>query len=157
MSGLDPFGRRDVREIILEQRELGATVLFSSHILPDAEMLCDRAAIVLNGHLQRVVSLGELMSGGTRQWEVRLEGSPLFEIPGAWTGHVACSQRPGGTVLTVGGVDRVQQVLGWLAERGTRVLAVTPQRGSLEDLFMATAAGGEASAGGSEPAERRSA
>ena len=49
MSGLDPFGRRDVRDLILEQRERGTTVLFSSHILPDVEMLCDRVAIILKG------------------------------------------------------------------------------------------------------------
>ena len=49
MSGLDPFGRRDVRELILEQRERGVTVLFSSHILPDVEMLCDRVGVVLGG------------------------------------------------------------------------------------------------------------
>src|SRR4029077_16181187 len=51
MSGLDPFGRRDVRELILEQRDRGTTVLFSSHILPDVEILCDRVAIILQGVL----------------------------------------------------------------------------------------------------------
>jgi ABC-2 type transport system ATP-binding protein len=49
MSGLDPFGRREVRELILEQRRRGVTVMFSSHILPDVEMLCDRVAIVIGG------------------------------------------------------------------------------------------------------------
>src|SRR5207253_5714174 len=54
MSGLDPFGRREVRELIHEQRERGVTVLFSSHILPDVEMLCDRVAMIFQGRLTRV-------------------------------------------------------------------------------------------------------
>src|SRR6478672_11384148 len=61
MSGLDPFGRRDVRELILEQRDRGTTILFSSHILPDVEMLCDRVLIVLGGRLARTATLNDLM------------------------------------------------------------------------------------------------
>src|SRR5689334_23532385 len=63
MSGLDPFGRRDVRELILEQRAKGTTVLFSSHILPDVELLCDRVAILLEGRLERVATVGDLIEG----------------------------------------------------------------------------------------------
>src|SRR5207247_6770735 len=61
MSGLDPFGRREVRELILEQRERGVTVLFSSHIIPDVEMLCDRVAIVFAGRLTRVATVGGIV------------------------------------------------------------------------------------------------
>src|SRR5439155_13083344 len=81
MSGLDPFGRRDVRELILEQRARGTTILFSSHILPDVEMLCDRVFILLDGRLERVATVGELMDGSAPAVEVRVEGSRVLEIP----------------------------------------------------------------------------
>jgi ABC-2 type transport system ATP-binding protein len=154
MSGLDPFGRRDVRELIQEQRARGATVLFSSHILPDAEMLCDRAAIVLDGRLQRVVTLAELQRGGVRRVEIRLEGVPLLELPPPWSGRVERLPHAVETVLRVDGADLAQEVLRWVVERNARVLAVEPQRGTLEDLFIATAR--QASAPGEErPASRR--
>jgi len=61
MSGLDPFGRRDVRDLILEQRERGTTVMLSSHILPDVEALCDRVAIVLGGRIERTATLARVI------------------------------------------------------------------------------------------------
>jgi len=60
MSGLDPFGRRDVRDLILEQKAAGVTVLFSSHILPDVELLCDRVAMLSGGRLARLASVDQL-------------------------------------------------------------------------------------------------
>src|SRR6185295_2728160 len=93
MSGLDPFGRRDVRDLILEQKARGVTVLFSSHILPDVEMLCDRVAILLGGRLERVATIGELMEGAGAAVEIRLAGAPLLELPPAWSGTITRSQR----------------------------------------------------------------
>jgi ABC-2 type transport system ATP-binding protein len=139
MSGLDPFGRRDVRELILEQRERGATVFFSSHILPDVEMLCDRVAILLRGSLQRVVSVEELLMGSAHATEIRVEGAPLLDVPPQWSGRLSRLQRPGETILTATEPAIVQEVIVWLVRRNARVIAVTPQRSSLEDLFMATA------------------
>ena len=88
MSGLDPFGRRDVRDLILEQRERGATVMLSSHILPDVEALCDRVAIVLRGRLTRIASVGELIEGGTPRLEVRIAGTPLLALPPAFASAI---------------------------------------------------------------------
>jgi ABC-2 type transport system ATP-binding protein len=155
MSGLDPMGRRDVREIILEQRERGATVLFSSHILPDIETVCDRVAIILKGRLQRVVSVHELLNGGTQGVEIRLEGQPLMEFPPAWSDRVARCQRPDETVLTAADPAAAQEVLAWAVRSGCRVIAVSPQRSSLEDLFIATAEGAGLRAG--DRGSRRSA
>src|SRR5205814_8531897 len=81
MSGLDPFGRRDVRDLILEQRDRGTTVMLSSHILPDVEALCDRVAIVLRGRLERVATVGDLMEGSAPAVDVRVEGGRVFEAP----------------------------------------------------------------------------
>lgn len=147
MSGLDPFGRRDVRELILEQRERGVTVMFSSHILPDVEMLCDRVAIVLKGRLERVATVGDLVHGGHPMVEVRVEGTPVVELPAAWAGRVTRTQRPGESVFTVSDEALVQEVLAHLVQSRARIGAVTPLRRSLEQLFMAAAEGSAFHAG----------
>jgi ABC-2 type transport system ATP-binding protein len=141
MSGLDPFGRRDVRELILEQRQRGATVLFSSHILPDVEILCDRVAIVLGGSLQRVATIGELVGGHPHHIEIRCEGGPLLEVPSALRPHLERREHPDGTAFMLDDPGRLDEVLTWLIGRGVRLRAVTPQRSSLEDLFLSAAEG----------------
>jgi ABC-2 type transport system ATP-binding protein len=143
MSGLDPFGRHDVRDLILEQREAGTTVLFSSHILPDVEILCDRVAIVMRGVLQRIATVGELVKGGEQKTEIRCTGRPELEVPPALADCLERSVRPHETVFVLTGDQRLSQVLAWLLERGVDVRAVTPQRASLEELFLATAARAE--------------
>jgi len=139
MSGLDPFGRRDVRDLILEQRQRGTTVLFSSHILPDVEALCDRVAILLEGRLERVATVGELMDGCAPAVEVRLEGNRLLEIPGRFAGVLERMDAGGTTGLRVTVPDRLQEILGWLLAEHVTVHSVTPLRPSLEQLFMAAA------------------
>ena len=62
MSGLDPVGRRDVRDIILAQAAAGVTVFFSSHIIPDVEMICDRVAIIVDGTVRAIGAVSELVS-----------------------------------------------------------------------------------------------
>jgi len=148
MSGLDPFGRRDVRDLILEQRERGVTVMFSSHILPDVEMLCDRVAILLKGRLERVATVGELVHGGEPAVEVRVEGSPVLAIPPAWGERVTRSERTGESVFTVNGESLLQDVLAHLVQARATIVSVTPIRGSLEQLFMAAAESSAIRAGG---------
>jgi ABC-2 type transport system ATP-binding protein len=139
MSGLDPFGRRDVRELILEQRERGTTVLFSSHILPDVEMLCDRVGIVLGGRLTRVATVGELVQHGRHRVEIRCEGMPLVEIPAAWGEILTRQDRARETTFVLADEQRLQDVVAWLIERRVTLRAVTPHRQSLEELFMEAA------------------
>lgn len=139
MSGLDPFGRRDVRELILEQKERGVTVLFSSHVLPDVEALCDRVAIVLRGRLTRVVTVSELMSGSERAVVIRCAGRAVLELPAGWSAFLERRDRAGETEFTLRGADRVNEALAWLLRSGLTVLAVTPHRSNLEDLFLEAA------------------
>ena len=139
MSGLDPFGRRDVRELILEQRDRGATVLFSSHILPDVEILCDRVAIILKGVLTRIATVGELVQGSSQTIEIRCAGGAELKPPEALAAHVEGKQRPHETLLTLKDERLLHDVLGWLITAGADVRAVTPQRATLEELFLATA------------------
>jgi len=139
MSGLDPFGRRDVRDLILEQRERGVTVMLSSHILPDVETLCDRVAVVLKGRLERIALVGELVQGGTPRIELRIAGQPPPDWPPSLAGAVRLAASGVDGVLTLHEPAKLQLLLAWLVERRVEVRSVTPMRTSLEELFMAAA------------------
>jgi ABC-2 type transport system ATP-binding protein len=139
MSGLDPFGRRDVRDLILEQRERGVTVMLSSHILPDVEALCDRVAIVLQGRIERVATVGELVAGAEPRIEVRLAGEPMIEWPVRFGASLHRARTGGDTVLTLHDAALQQELLAWLVSHRVEIRSVTPIRSSLEELFMAAA------------------
>jgi ABC-2 type transport system ATP-binding protein len=145
MSGLDPFGRRDVRDLIDQQRERGTTVLFSSHILPDVETLCDRVAIILAGKLTRVATVGEIVSGSCQRVEIRCARVPLLEVTPELRDLVQRQDQSHDTLFILHDDTRLNETIDWLLRKGARIRAVTPQRVSLEDLFLATAsAHGEA-------------
>lgn len=137
MSGLDPVGRKEIRDLILRLKESGKTIFFSSHILHDAELLCDRVAIILKGRQVACGRVNELIDeGATHSVEVVVDG------------------------LGPEGVARLRQLADRIIIQGTQVLAVlpshqqvstvleiirgsratlvslTPQKGSLEDLFI---------------------
>jgi ABC-2 type transport system ATP-binding protein len=144
MSGLDPFGRRDVRELILEQRERGVTVLFSSHILPDVEMLCDRIAVVMKGKLERSGTVEQLLSQGRHRVEIRCVGTPLLEMPARWSELLTRIEQPEGTAFALEDESFINEVVQWLIAAGVKLRAVTPQRQNLEELLLAAADGGAA-------------
>jgi ABC-2 type transport system ATP-binding protein len=133
MSGLDPIGRRLVRDLILEQRALGKTVLFSTHILSDAETLCDRVAVLRAGRLVKVGPLGELLRLDVEHVEVLVSGIAA-EVPGL---HPSVRSRRVGDRLRLevaeGGLS---PVVAAVEAAGGRVLSVQPVRKSLEDYFF---------------------
>ena len=86
MSGLDPLGRREIRELILRLRDRGCTVFFSSHVLSDAETLCSRVAIVAGGRLAAAGDLSELLAFQVRAWELVVAGRDRY-APGAGKGR----------------------------------------------------------------------
>ena len=138
MSGLDPFGRRDVRDLILEQKANGVTVLFSSHILPDVELLCDRVAIVRDGRLARVASVDELMRGPSHRVEIACRGPVRLEIPARWRDVLRLEARGPAAMLVLEQEPMLAEVLAWVIGAGVQVTSVTPQRASLESLFLQT-------------------
>jgi ABC-2 type transport system ATP-binding protein len=138
MSGLDPLGRREVREIILTLRDEGRTVLFSSHILSDAELLCSRVGILSKGQLVAAGSVDDLTAGGGRGWEIVVgDLSP------------AVAERLGSRVLRVTRIAdrrytidlaadlRPEPLIAELADAGATLVSVTPLRTTLEDVFVA--------------------
>jgi len=135
MSGLDPIGRRLVRELILDLKAAGKTVFFSTHILSDAETLCDRVALMRAGRLVAVGRLADILKIDVTHMEILVTGITEEALrslpPGAekkrvmgerWTLHVPEAQ--------------LGAVVGALEEAGGRILSVQPVRQSLEEYFF---------------------
>ncbi len=131
MSGLDPIGRREVRDLILSLRAAGRTVLFSSHILQDAEMLCDRIAILDKGRLRSVGRLDEMVASGVEWFEVTVRGA--FALPAGVTLLSRDGQR---SLLRVSDLESLAELMAVVRESGAQVSSIWPKRKTLEDLFL---------------------
>lgn len=133
MSGLDPVGRREVRDIILELKHQGRTVFFSTHILSDAEMLCDRVAVLHLGKLQGVGAPGKIVSIEVHGMEILFEGLEGRALP---AGLAERATPIGGRyrieVPEAGLYAALEQLRGCEA----RILSVSPVRPTLEDYFF---------------------
>jgi ABC-2 type transport system ATP-binding protein len=142
MSGLDPIGRKEVRDLILRLKESGKTVMFSSHILHDAEVLCDRVAMIMKGKLVACGHVSELIAGDTTH-EVemvidRLLPEALERIK-PLAGKVVLQGERVMVVLT--SQQSVDQVLDVIRSAKAKLVALTPHKTSLEDLFIRKATG----------------
>lgn len=131
MSGLDPVGRREVRDLILEQKAAGRTVFFSSHILQDAELICDRVAILYRGTLRSCGRLDAMISRTVRWFEVSVAGA----LPPGFKGE-RLSAGDGETLVRVPDVAALTELLAGVAASGGQVTSVWPRRDTLEDLFL---------------------
>lgn len=137
MSGLDPIGRRDVRALILELRDEGRTVFFSSHVLSDAETLCSRVAILVGGRLSVCGKVSELLAFETRGWEVVAEG--VTDVALASLGsrvrkvsHIAHGRR----VIELTAELPPEKLLAQLLAGSASLVSMVPIRESLEDFFV---------------------
>ncbi len=134
MSGLDPMGRADVRDIMLRLKEQGKTVFFSTHIIPDVEAICDRVGIVNKGRLVRVGTVQEILSegstGGTEVVAERLpDGFAVSEVE-------TVSTAGGRSLFLVPNEVVVTRLLSEVLRAGGGVVSVTQRRMSLEDLVV---------------------
>jgi ABC-2 type transport system ATP-binding protein len=131
MSGLDPVGRREVRDIILELKRDGKTVMFSTHILSDAEMLCDRVGVIVGGKLRGTGAPGQLVEMKTQGMEV------LFELPGTSNSPlVAKATRTGERYRLEVTEEELYAAIDQLRAAGARILAVSQVKATLEEFFM---------------------
>ena len=137
MSGLDPLGRRHVRDLILRLRAKGTTVFFSSHILSDAETLCSRVGIMAQGRLVASGRLSEMVAFEVKGWELVVSGvsdelraaieprvqaiHPLAH--GRYTIQIAADRKPA-------------ELITELTSRGAKVESLNPMRDTLEDYFV---------------------
>jgi ABC-2 type transport system ATP-binding protein len=144
MSGLDPVGRKEVRDLILRLKESGKTILFSSHILHDAELLCDRVAMIMKGRLVACGPVSELIAGGTTH-EVemvidRLLPEALARIRPLAGKIVLQGERVMVVLTRQQDVDRALDVI---RSTKAKLVALTPHKMSLEDLFIRKANGAQ--------------
>ena len=143
MSGLDPLGRREVRELILRLRDRGCTVFFSSHVLSDAEALCSRVAILAKGRLAAVGSLDELTAVGSRGWELviaGIKGDVLTRLKSRIS--KATPLGDGRFSLELPPASIPEQLIPELVWAGARIVPLNPLRGTLEDVFVQVSATG---------------
>ncbi len=141
MSGLDPIGRKDVRDLILELRAEGRTVLFSTHILSDVEAICDRVGILVEGRLTDCGALADLVAPGARAVELVVENAAPDLLARLQRDGTALLQRDRATVLTFSDEGQARAALTAAVSSGATVVSLTPHRRSLEELFVSRARG----------------
>jgi ABC-2 type transport system ATP-binding protein len=147
MSGLDPLGRKEIRDLILRLKQEGKTIFFSTHILPDVEMICDRVGIIHRGRLLDVGRLDEIMKTATRVVEItfRFPSVPLaeeaerdlekesFQAPDGTVGLVRREDR---IMVSVASEEDAERIQARLTAQGAQLVYKIPQRESLEEHFF---------------------
>jgi ABC-2 type transport system ATP-binding protein len=131
MSGLDPVGRREVRDIILELKKDGKTVMFSTHILADAEMLCDRVGVIVGGKLRGVGAPGTLVDMKTQGMEIFFELAGTSNVP-----LVTKAARTGDRYRLQVAEEELYSAIEQLRGAGARIVSVSQVRATLEEFFM---------------------
>ena len=136
MSGLDPIGRKDIRDLVLRLREQGKTVFMNTHILHDVELVCDRVAIIVEGRIEYEGLTQDFLGSEERESDILVSGLPA-EMGPLLEERFGAGLRSLGESLEVRVPEKnVDAVLALLLERGARVLSVSPHRASLETIFM---------------------
>jgi ABC-2 type transport system ATP-binding protein len=136
MSGLDPLGRMEVRQIITSLKSRGVTVFFSSHILPDVEAICDRVAILNKGKLQQEGTLEEILKSGNEGREAILAGwseSMLNEIEKTCDEYRVMGDR---LHLILSKPAQLDLLFSMISARRLELVSINPVRPSLEEYFQ---------------------
>jgi ABC-2 type transport system ATP-binding protein len=135
-SGLDPFGRKEVRDIIIRLKEEGKTVMFSSHILGDAEMICDRVAILHLGHRIALGHLSDLLSTRVEDYEVTMSGPSESLLNHSQKTASKVIQRQRDILAVFKDEKSAHEVISRLVAGEGTLMSYTPRRESLEDYFI---------------------
>jgi ABC-2 type transport system ATP-binding protein len=135
MSGLDPIGRRQVRDLILDLKREGKTILFSSHILSDVEALCERVGILVKGELRREGRVSDLLAENENRYEIETRNLPATLIR-QWKEQGWIKESGDRILILVPGPEDVGQRVQQVLRSGATLLAVRPVYRSLEDVFL---------------------
>ena len=133
MSGLDPMGRREVRDLIQQMRHEGKTVFFSTHILSDAEALCDRVGVIHQGELRGVGAVAELTSQTQGKVEIIFYAQT---VPAGLTSLGAEARVSGDMVNAVLPEEQQEAALEVLRRERLKLISLTPVRSSLEEYYI---------------------
>lgn len=137
MSGLDPLGRKEVRDLMLQLRDQGKTVFFSTHIIPDVETICDRVAVIVKGEVVAAGRVDELVGHGrTRSVEVVCEGISGAGLSSVKTLVSRVVDQGSQSLLVLPDPEQLDEVLGGIRAQGGKLISVTPHKYSLEELFV---------------------
>lgn len=136
MSGLDPLGRREVRDLIVSLRAQGKTIFFSSHILTDVEAMCDRVAILNKGRLIESGKLSEILKTRSNEIEVVISDVNEAALTELNEFAVSVSATPGTARVRLKDDRDLERLLALTHKAGGRIVSVNPVRESLEDLFV---------------------
>jgi len=136
MSGLDPVGRREVRDLIASLRTQGKTVFMCSHILSDIEVLCDSVAILKHGRLAHAGSLEELRTREASTVEVIASGAEAETLRQRLGGSATVTSTAGGLRIEVADEKNVDAVISALRQANGKLVSVQPVKQSLEELFL---------------------
>ena len=147
MSGLDPIGRKEIRDLILRLRTEGKTVFMNTHILSDVEMVCDRVAIIVAGRITYQGAIEDFLEGDEREVDAVVAGLPV-DTAATLEGRFAAKLRGHGDRIELRVAEKnVDEVLRLALGAGAEVLSLTPHRVSLESIFLSAVEKGEVAEG----------
>jgi ABC-2 type transport system ATP-binding protein len=139
MSGLDPIGRKEIRDLILRLRSEGKTVFMNTHILSDVEMVCDRVAIIVRGRIRHEGPIDGFLSSEARETDVVVSQLSPSAVA-ALEERLSASLRSLGDRMELRVAEKsVNEALRIVLDAGSEVLSVTPHRASLESVFLSAA------------------
>jgi len=136
MSGLDPVGRKEVRDIILEERAEGRTIFFATHILSDVEALCDHVIILRKGEVAVAGPIRKLLRGDVVKTDITVAGASEALVAALEEAAESIDRRADVVVVEVEGEKAVAETLRRVIDDGAQVVEVSPRKETLEDLFM---------------------
>jgi ABC-2 type transport system ATP-binding protein len=133
MSGLDPVGRKEVRDLLLSLKNKGRTLLFSSHILSDAELICDRVAILLKGKVQMIGKVQTLMKQ-VDGYEITINSKQDLQMDGI--PHELITKADSQYLLRVLSIKELHSIITESEKQNFEIESIVPQRQTLEDLYL---------------------
>jgi ABC-2 type transport system ATP-binding protein len=136
MSGLDPRGRKEIRDLVLELKKQGKTVFFSTHILPDVEMICDRVGIIYQGRLVQLGRLDQILSAAVESVDLQVKGLDPASQTALEALGASVLEQGGLWLIRVPGQAAADQALELVRKHHAQLIALAPHRETLEEYFL---------------------
>ena len=132
-SGLDPIGRKELRDIITTLKNSGKTVFFSSHILQDMELIADKVGIIFNGNIIKEGKLSDLVSRSVQYYDVIFSNIPRKKIEAE---RIQFVTREDTFIARCQDIHDMNKIIGFVADNRGTIISVTPIKMTLEDIFL---------------------
>jgi ABC-2 type transport system ATP-binding protein len=132
-SGLDPIGRKELRDVIFSLKHAGKTIFFSSHILQDMEMMVDRVGIILEGEIRKEGKLSDLISHSVRYYEISFSGIAEEILTRE---SMQYTVQDNDYYVKVESNQAVNDTINWITGKNGNIISVTPVKHTLEDIFL---------------------